>query len=223
VHKGKVVADATWPPILDEATFYALAAKLGDPKRRTQRDSAVKHLLSGIAVCGVCGGRIRVQKNRGFLAYLCVGGFCVSRHEDPVDEFVAAVVVERLSRPDVLDLLADDDDEVQAARAQAAELRARLDGFCDTAAAGDLTPAALARIEATLLPQIEQAEKRARTAVVSPAVADAAGPDIAERWASLPLSARREIIDTLLTVKILPTGKGRRRFDPSAIAIEWKA
>jgi site-specific DNA recombinase len=224
VHRGTVVADATWPPILDEATFYALKAKFSDPKRRTQRNSAVKHLLSGIAVCGPCGGRIRVQKNRGFLAYICVDGFHVSRREDHVDDFVTAVILERLSRPDVLDLLADNDDaEVQAAQAQAAELRARLHGFCDAAAAGELTPAALARIEATLLPQIEQAEKRARTAVVSPVVAAAAGPDIAERWGALPLSTRRELIDTLMMVEIMPTGKGRRQFDPSSIRITWKA
>jgi site-specific DNA recombinase len=224
VHKGKVVAEATWPPILDEATFYALTTKLNDPKRRTQRDSAVRHLLSGIAICGVCGGRIRVQKNRGFLAYLCVDGFHVSRREDYVDEFVVGVTVGRLSQPDVLELLAHDDDaDVQAARAEAAELRARLDGFYDAAAGGELTPAALARIEAKLLPAIEQADKRGRSAAVSPALVEAAGPDIAGRWETLPLTARREIIDALMVVKIMPTGQGRRTFDPSAIAIEWKA
>jgi site-specific DNA recombinase len=223
VHKGKVVADATWPAILDEATHYTLVARLGDPKRRTQRDSAVKHLLSGIAVCGVCGGRIRVQKNRGFLAYLCVDGFHVSRREDHVDEFVTTVVIERLSRPDFLDLLVvDEDADVQAARARAAELRARLDGFYDIAAAGDLTPTALARIEATLLPEIEQAERRAHTTALSPVVAAAARPDIAELWQTLPLSTQREIIDTLMEIRIMKTGKGRRRFDPSSIAIDWK-
>lgn len=222
VHKGKVVGDAAWPPILDDATFYALETKLTDPKRRTQRGSAVRHLLSGIATCGVCGGRIRVQKNRGFLAYLCIDGFHVSRKEDDVDAFIEAVTVARLSQPDVLELLAGDDDGDKEASAEAAEKRARLNGFYDAAAAGEVTPAALARIEARLLPEIEAAEKRARAVAAAPVVADNAGPDAADRWGALPITVRREIIDAMMTVEILPAGRGRRVFDPSSVRIVWK-
>jgi site-specific DNA recombinase len=223
VHQGKVVGEATWPPILDEATHHALVARLGDPKRRTQRDSAIRHLLSGIAVCGVCNGRIRVQKNRGFMAYLCVEGFHVSRREDYTDAVVTAVTIARLQRPDIVELMtAQDDEEVGPALTEALEKRARLDGFYDAAAAGELTPAALARIEARLLPEIEAAEKRARRAAVPTVVADAAGPEAAERWAELSLPQRREIIDTLMTVRILPTQRGARQFDPERIEIVWR-
>src|SRR3954469_11815229 len=146
-HRGKVMGAASWPPILDESTHLALVAKLGDPARRSQRTSAVKHLLSGIAVCGVCGGRLRVQKNRGFLAYLCVDGFHVSRRETDTDEYVTEVVLCRLARPDLADAFTDATDaKTAAALAEAREKRARLEGFYDTAAAGELTPAALARI-----------------------------------------------------------------------------
>ena len=224
VHRGEVVGDAAWPPILDEATYYALVSKLNDPKRRSQRDSNVRHLLSGIAVCGVCEGRVRVQSNRTCFSYLCVDGFHVSRREDRVDELVEAVAIERLSRPDTLDLFAgdDQDDDVAQARAEASEKRARLDGFYDAAAKGDLTPAALTRIEAQLLPEIEAADKRAHTATVSRVLVDAATPDIAERWPSLPLTVRREIIDALMVIRIMPAGRGRRTFDPRTVAIEWK-
>ena len=224
VHRGEVIGDATWPPILDESTYYALVSKLNDPKRRSQRDSKVRHLLSGIAVCGVCEGRIRVQKNRTCLSYMCVEGFHVSRREDRVDELVEAVTIERLSRPDALDLFAgdDQDDEVAKARAEASEKRARLEGFYDAAAKGDLTPAALTRIEAQLLPEIESADRRSHTATVSPVLVDAATSDIGERWPSLPMTVRREIIDALMRIKIMPAGRGRRTFDPSTVAIEWK-
>jgi len=224
VHQGRVVGDADWPPLLDEATHLALVAKLGDPRRRTQRDSAIRHLLSGIAICGVCGGRIRVQKNRGFLAYLCVDGFHVSRRETDVDEFVTEVVLARLERPDLADVLAYKslDDETTAALAEAREKRARLEGFYDTAAAGELTPAALARIEARLLPEIKAAERRARATVTSPLVAATAGVDARTHWAELSLPQRREIISTLMSVRILPTVRGSRTFNPESIAIEWR-
>ena len=223
VHQGRVVGDAAWPSLVDKATHLALVAKLSDPSRRTQRDSAVRHLLSGIAICGVCGGRLRVQKNRGFLAYLCVTGFHVSRREDHVNALVEAVTVGRLQKPDVLALLNDDDDEtVIAALAEAREKRARLEGFYDAAAAGDLTPAALARVEARLLPEIEGAERRAQRATVPAVVAETAGPDAAARWPALTLPQRREVIGTLMTVRILPTNRGARTFRPEDVEILWK-
>jgi hypothetical protein len=224
VHQGRVVGDASWPAILDESTHLALVAKLGDPKRRTQRDSAVKHLLSGLAFCGVCGGRIRVQKNRGFLAYLCVEKFCVSRRETDVDEYITEVVLARLERPDLADVLTDAHDaETAAALGEAREKRARLDGFYDTAAAGELTPAALARIEARLLPEIEAAERRARAVVTSPLIAAVAGSEARDRWAKLTLPQRREIISTLMVVRILPTVRGTKTFRPQSVAVEWRA
>jgi site-specific DNA recombinase len=223
-HRGKVIGPASWPPILDETTHLALVAKLGDPARRSQRDSAVKHLLSGIAVCGVCGGRLRVQKNRGFLAYLCVDGFHVSRRETDVDEYVTEVVLCRLERPDLADAFTDTADaETAAALAEAREKRARLDGFYDAAAAGELSPQALSRIEARLLPEIEAAEQRALPRFTSPLVTEVAGSEARERWERLPITARREVISTLMTIRIMPSTRGRRTFDPESVAIEWRS
>ncbi len=222
-HQGRVIGDASWPPILDESTHLALVARLGDPRRRTQRDSAVRHLLSGVAVCGVCGGRVRVQKNRGFLAYLCVDGFHVSRRVTDTDNFVTEVVLARLERPDLADAFTDTADaETAAALAEAREKRARLDGFYDAAAAGELTPAALARIEARLLPEIEAADGRARAAVTSPLVAEVAGSQARDRWVKLTLPQRREIVSTLMTVRIMPTIRGSQVFRPESIEIEWR-
>jgi site-specific DNA recombinase len=224
VHQGRVIGDASWPPILDEATHYGLVSKLGDPRRRTQRDSAIKHLLSGIAVCGVCGGRLRVQKCRGYLAYICTHNFHVGRREDWVDEYVTEVVLQRLERPDLADLFADDpaDEERAAARARAAELRARLNEFYDKAAEGELSVDGLARIEARLLSEIEAATEQAKPAYVSPLVTEIAGTEARDRWAKLGLTARREIISCLMTIKIMPTVKGSRTFRPETVEITWR-
>lgn len=225
VHRGHVVGEASWPALLDEATHAALVARLSDPARRTQRDSAVRHLLSGIALCGVCGDPMRVQRNRGQLAYACTaGGFHVSRSEDRVDAVVTVAAVDRLARPDLFEQLArDEDSAVRSAIADAQALRDRLTGFYDEAAAGALSPAALARIEAQLLPQLEAAESRARQVVLSPLVAEVGGPDAEARWEGLSIPQRRELIRALMTVRILPAGRGRRVFDPKLIEITWRA
>lgn len=222
-HKGAVVGDGMWPAILDEQTFYTCLSRLTDPKRLTHDGRGVQHLLSGIAVCGVCGGRVRVQKNRSHLAYLCVDGFHVSRKKENVEEFVTAVVVERLALPDLAALMNQDGGEDEsAAGAEAAELRARLEGFYDEAATGSLSPAALARIEARLLPEIEAADKRARRKHSSPLLAVVAGPDAAEAWKRLSLEQQREVIGLLCEVRILRGKPGARYFDPDTVDIVWK-
>jgi DNA invertase Pin-like site-specific DNA recombinase len=223
VHQGKVVGDALWPPILDEGTFYAAVSRLTDPARRTNEGRAARHWLAGVAVCGVCGGRLHVQKNRTHYAYICSTGFHVSRERERLESFVRDVVIGRLALPDLADLLTDDDDgAVRAAEDEVTELRSRLEGFYDEAAEGNLTPAALARIEARLLPQIEDAEKRTRRVHASPLLASIAGPDAADAWDALAVEQKREVVSLLCDVRVLKTERGQRVFDPDRVEVAWK-
>ncbi len=48
------------------------------------------------------------------------------------------------------------------------------------------------------------------------------GPDAAARWQDLSLAQRREVIDLLCEVRVLPTGRGKRTFDPSSVQITWR-
>ena len=81
-----------------------------------------------------------------------------------------------------------------------------------------MTPAAPARIEARLLPEIDAAEKRARSAVGSQLMAQIAGPQGHGVWERLTLEQRREVIATLCVVRILPVGCG----SGSSIRLQWK-
>jgi site-specific DNA recombinase len=225
VHRGAVVGPAAWPAILDEATAAECRAILTDPTRNNVADHSVKHLLSGIAVCGICGAAMIRGRQRTYYAYVCGGKYCTARHQDRVDELVTAVVLERLSRADAVDLLhAREQPDTRAALDEAAEKRARLAAFYDAAAAGELTPAALARIEATLLPQIAAAEARARPAENVPdgmkRLVEAR--DIESAWRRLSVPQRREVVRTLLDVVIHPVGRGKRIFDPKCVEIRWK-
>lgn len=223
-HQGVVVGDGLWPAILDERTFYTCVSRLTDPSRLTHDGRGVQHLLSGIAVCGVCGGRVRVQKNRSHLAYLCVDGFHVSRKKENLEQFVSAVVIERLKRPDLAGLLSESggDDDVTAAAGEVAELRARLEAFYDEAASGNLSPSALARIESRMLPQIDEAEKRARRTYAAPLLDDIAGPDAEMIWQRLALEQRREVVTLLCSIRILRGTPGARSFDPATVEVAWK-
>lgn len=225
VHRGQVIGDADWPAVLDAATFARLQAKFSDPSRKTLRDTSVKHLLSMIARCGVCGAAVVVQKNRSSLAYLCREGFHVSRKEADVDRYVLSVILGRLAMPDAAAFLAAgaDDDDVRDALDQAAELQGRLDGVYEQVAEGTLSAQALAAIEARLLPQIEAAQQRAQRTSAPTVVTDLVGrEDAAQVWDRLSMPQRREIVRALATIEILPAGVGRRTFDPATVRVTWK-
>lgn len=152
---------------------------------------------------------MRRAKNRGSDSYTCKARFCVSRLIAPLDAYVAEAVVRRLEDQDLKGDLGAVDAEVAAAMANARALRQRLDAFTDSAADGELTPAALARIEAKLRPQIDAADARVRSLVRSPLVGEIAGRDARIKWASLSVIQRRDVVRSMLTVRIHKTEKSK--------------
>jgi site-specific DNA recombinase len=225
VHRGEVVGDGAWQPILDRGRFEQLRAVLSDPARKTGTGTAAKHLLSGIARCGVCGATLRVALNRRVPSYRCSEHGCVTRRRQDLDELVTAVVVQRLARPDAAGLFTSGDTaDRRAALAEAEQLRARLDHAADQYAEGSIDGRQLERITARLRPQLAQAEKRLRTVDSAPLLDGLAGtPAVCDLWAQLPLSRRRAVVALLLDIRLHRTRQGARIFDPVAVELRWKA
>ena len=114
--QGNVVGRGNWEPIVDEDTWRAVRAILTDPARRTGPGPKPAHLLTGVLVCGICGGRGvpgRSPAKWGGV-YQCTSGahrpageagpkrWHLARKQEPLDDFVEQIVIERLSRPDVV-------------------------------------------------------------------------------------------------------------------------
>ena len=228
VHQGRVIGDGDWQPIHDQDTHTRLVAVLTDPARRTSPPSnAVKHLLSGLARCAVCGGPMRVLSAAGTRrsSYVCQQGYHVRRPQADLDHYVTALVVGRLARPDAIDLLTHTDDGAATdALEQAAAIRARLDTAADAYADGTIDGPQLTRITSKLRPQLAQLQQVARTASTAPDLLDLATPDIAKHWQSLPLGRKRAAIDLLLTIEVLPSPArgGPYVFDPATVRTTWK-
>ena len=98
-HKGEAVREGTWPPLLTADEHSRLVALFDN--RVVSRGSAPKHLLSGIAECAVCGGRLYVRSS----GYGCDHGH-VGRDEAKVDRAVTEVIAALLSDPVSLSKLA---------------------------------------------------------------------------------------------------------------------
>jgi hypothetical protein len=232
-HHGEPIGPARWPAILDSDTWRGVVAVLGDPARNTTTSRARRWLLSGLALCGVCGEPVRssvaVWGDRRLPSYVCPANH-VRRNAAELDDLVEAVVVERLSRPDAAELLAPDQTgDVAALHAQDAGLRARLDELGRLFGDGVIDALQLASGTASIRTQREDITASLAAASrgsVLAGVADAADP--AEVWEGLDLSRRRAIVDVLLEVTILRAKRGGARrkgettFDPASVAIEWK-
>ncbi|WP_032389258.1 recombinase family protein [Rhodococcoides fascians] len=221
VHKGVVTGPATWEPLISRADHDAILALLADPNRRMSPGPKPAWLLTGIGYCGACGAHIRRIKNRGHHSYTCNAQFCVSRKTNDVDRLVSEALIRRLEKPDLIDIINAATDDGSDALVEARALRARLDSFTDKAADGELSASALARVEAKLLPQIDAAERRARSLTMPPIVAAFAGPDAREKWNVADFEHKRALVRALVKVEIMPVGKGRRSFDPDAVRLTF--
>jgi site-specific DNA recombinase len=222
VHQGEVVGDADWEPLIDQSAFDAIAERLNRPGARGGTD--VKHLLSGIAKCGRCGGPMYVGKAHGKPTYECAPGRGhLTRSQEYLDAYGTVMILERLATVYFSDLHAEDPDAVEA-RAEAAELRGRLDEVAEECTAGRMTASMLGRVEAELTPKIKAAEKCARAATVPPNLDKLGGEGVDARWDALTVEQQREVVRVLLLVTVLPTTKpkGSREFDPDAIQLEWR-
>ncbi|MCK6086239.1 recombinase family protein [Microbacterium sp. EYE_384] len=235
-HRGRVVSafDAELhPAILERDTHDRLIALVRDPARTVSGvGRPPQHLLSGIAICGKCGakmrrmpGRMTTTKRGGAKrqppAYGCPVCYGVRRKQSDVEAFVVAVLLRRLESPDALDLVGTTDPAgAAAARDAVAAIDARLSSAADAYAAGAIELSQLTRITTQLRADRDAHAAALTAALPSSLPADLAGPRVKERWATLGIEARRAVLSALLRITVQPSGPGRD-FNPELIRIDW--
>lgn len=219
---------AIWQGIVPEETWRAAVSVLTDPSRQVSLPSA-KHLLSGVALCGVCGSPMNAGTGRrGYHAYRCRSSLGhVARRGDQVDDFITDLCVERLSRPDAIHLLRDKHAEVDipALRAKATALRRRIDEVAlEFADDDDISPAQLRVVTRRLRTKLETIEATLAEAGRVNVLAQLIGAeDVREAWDAIGADKQRAVVETLIYLVLHPVGKGARVFDQDTIWTRWKA
>jgi len=229
-YKGEVVAEGDWEPIVSRETWERFNTTKTRRKTRHDWSNKTKYLMSGLAVCGVCGGRMMARpeyRRKGGvrvtrMTYACTTGWCVSRDLDAVDEVVQAVVIARLSQPDALKMLTPKTD-IGPLVTQSQELRQRRDDLAALLADGTLTATAVREQSGKLQKQLDALQERISHAEGgSQLTALVMAESIEDHWHNrLTFAQRRAIITALMTVTINKQAN-TRRFDPEDIVIEWK-
>lgn len=224
---GRIHGPAAWPAIVDETTWEAAHALLTDPARKVSRTNALTWLGTGLYRCGRCPDQTVICTYRGIKArgtqrrvYRCPKCF-MTRVADPIDRWVTLVVVKRLRKPDLADLLAtesNDSVDAGALSTEAKALRIRLNALADNL---ELSETVLARRERKIRERLAEIERQlADAGRGSAAGAMLSAPDPGQAWLDLDDLARRQaVVRDLVTIRLLQNGPGNRPFDPESVDI----
>ena len=214
-----------WAAVVERSEWDAVRNKLLAAGRSTHEGPpARKWLLSGLAVCGVCGEPVRSCVTReGHRGYRCRGMAHFIRRGDAIDAYVVREVIRQLSRPEVLAVLRPDDDSAEL-RTEAHTLRARLADLATAYATDRITLDQMTDATAQLRSRLRAVEARVTERETGSLLGTAAvAADMPLAWADLPLATKRELIRVLTHgIVIDPVGKGRGRGEVSdTVRIEW--
>lgn len=210
-----------WDPIVDVETWQAVQARLDDSRRVTNNvGTQRRHLGSGLYLCGVCGLPLR-GSSRG---YRCRTEGHVNRTGSHVDKYVTEIVAGRLSEPDAL-VTGPTADSPQLASVLAAldDQHARIERAERDYAAELIEAVDLKRVRDAARVSIDDLERqklalsRGTTGVPLLGTDDPAGT-----FLGASLAGQRQVIETLMTVTVLPAQRGRKGFDPASVQVVWK-
>jgi DNA invertase Pin-like site-specific DNA recombinase len=221
-----VVGTGNWEPIVGEDTWRAVRAVLTDPGRRTGPGPKHRHLLTGVLVCGVCGGRtFRTLPSKWGSLYQCASHghrpageagpkrWHLARKQEPLDDFIEQVVIERLSRPDVVAALNTRPEvDIPALDRRRTTINSELEEW---ARAPGITPRQLQIRNGPLLDELAEVERQISEGLRGDPLPEFAGKDPAKVWAELKetgnVERMRTIVRMLLRVRLLPVGRGGSR------------
>ena len=227
----EITGPAVWPAIVGEELWRACERRLRDPARAIYYSgSKQQYLLSGLAVCGVCGRKLKSATNNKGRTLKCGSLRHVNRQAVKIEEFVTEVILARLRRPDAIDLLQPPGEgiDLRWLQTEAQTLSNNLTAYAEDAGSGRLT-----RQEFYTLRE----KAHTRLAEINTQIADAGRTNVmaqftgvtrdpAEVWSECSLSTKRAVINALAIIRVMPGTPGRPKgglFDVDSVRIDWRS
>jgi site-specific DNA recombinase len=224
---GEIMGDGNWTPIVDEPTWRAVEQFLADRGRPERTVGKVANLLSRIATCTVCGGKMGASKRGDVPIYVCKGtddesagrGHC-QLPLDFADRVVVARLLEQMEltgrttfRPQPVSI------DPSPLKARALEIEVLMAELVEDRTAGLIDRAALLAGTATL--RQELADVRDSLAEAGGSIA-ARAIDIevaSEEFHRLGLEEQHAVLrEAFVFIRAIPRGKGR----PKAGKPTWR-
>lgn len=219
-HEKQIVSKGDWEAIVSQDVYDQSIAILSTPGRRHSRGMEPKHLLSGIALCGLCGTAMRPHMSaRRKPAYACPGCTKLTRQMEPVHSLVNDFMVAYLTKFDLRSTAAEKPDALGAALDARDAALARMDNVADSFALGEVTARQMVRINEQLQAQLANAERDIQRLQPIRMLEGMTGPGAAAAWEATTLEHKRTIIRATVKITILPSGPGIK-FADNQVQIE---
>jgi hypothetical protein len=222
-----------WQPILDAETWEAVVRVLADPARKPSLKgrSGVRSLGGGLFRCP-CGNVLRSAHvaRLGYSKYECqpatrqagVAGPHSAQRAEWVDRRVQAVIIKRLSRSDLADMLTADMPDLRPLRIEQGNKRAALVRLGEDYDNDMITREEWLARRGKLTARLAEIDAALADADTDSVLAPFASGRAAEVWEGLDNAQRRAVIDALCTVTVHPAGRGARVFNPDTVTIKWR-
>jgi len=225
-YRGETIASDVVVPLVSVELAETARAVLADPTRRTTPGPAVKHMLSGLVFCGVCGGAMvfmRTYRCKDHPSHPSI----IKKTLEPlvVREVARAVVsytgeVRDAGRSDIRDLVA----EHTRLEEQAASVLADRDEGLVTPTVARARLVTLREHREAIEGQLEEARSSSSSLVALQGLArrlqGGQVEAVAARFMDLPLDEQRELVRQLVRVTVNP-GRGPERVDVDHLEAVW--
>jgi DNA invertase Pin-like site-specific DNA recombinase len=222
-----------WTALIDLDTHRGLVGYLSDPSRIKCTSFERKYLGSNLYICGKCSGPLKAAmpgntadraNNRKSRAYTCRDHAHVLRAGEPVDDFVTATVLERITQPDAADLLANQGVDIRALSTKREALQRKLDKLTDLFNDDAIDAEQFGKSSRDTRNKLAVIDRQLADATrVSPAAAlVAAGANAWQLWQDMSPTQRAQAVDEICVVTILPCPPGLRKFNCDYIHIAWR-
>lgn len=232
-HKGEVIGDAVWDPIVDRESWDQVRNLLMHPDRRFAPTNNANYVLKGVLRCSVCGhlltsmprtsratGTIRMYGCRKALG----GGRCgkVAVTSNVIEGYLLPIIKDMADSPQVMEWAAAEDEatavQVRALLQEQASDERLLTEMGDMLADGDLTRAAYARSAIRIRRRIDDRSQHL-SAVRSSSVLTGA---VNEQWDGMSADEQRTVVRAIVDqVIVAPVERHSPRFQPSRLTIRW--
>ncbi|OFR30524.1 recombinase family protein [Actinomyces sp. HMSC065F11] len=226
IERGMELVEAPWPAILSEGTWDAVRAKLEKPSQPKSR--RLKYMLSGIAVCGLCGSELSPgPTDTGRRSYVCMkgDGGCgrLRCQAQPLENDVAERFLARLAVTDLDNVMSRFSRQAEVAIKSIEEGEAKLREAGASYARGNLRMPELEAVSQTLHDDIGKAkaiiEKWKRAQLLS-----VEAEEVTDWWLRASPELRRDLLSvTVDRVEVGPAlVRGSKLYDPRRTSVVWR-
>lgn len=237
VHHGDIKTAGGWAPVIKDETRWQLVRDKVTARRRG-RGGAIRHLLSGIAICDVCEGAIRVvhRPNERNLSYRCNGLYDgaptgrghVQRVQHLLEAHVVGMLFDRFSDPDVIEAFRaapDYAEGVAQAREDLDRLSREMEELYADVEAGRVSRRMASADESRISREMSALQEKLRPRAADPLLEALVEEDPARVWEEWDLGQRREALRLVTEeIRVLKVWRRGRREAPAeeSVRVVWR-